>query len=395
MNAKKRVLATLNHEEPDKVPYTEHLIENPRLAAKLGFASGISLDLPNYLEFLGKFKGLNKKINTLIPLIMKNPKPYTFLLNIFNKGYFDFYKYLGVDLGVFPIAPNSNFKYFPPNYLINEFGHIYEVKTIGGRLSTYYVGGILRSERIYDNFPKLDIDQKLGFALFEAAKKNVTDDEIYVIPGIFNGLFDSISLGLGLEHFSRVLIKNKSFLRKIIADREKFYMELIKKAIDVTKTEVFMIGDDLAFNSGPFISPRFFNEFFLPAYKRISNMVHNRGVKLVFHTDGDIRPLLDGLIDCFDSIHPLQASANIDIFRIKEKYGKKICLEGNVPIELLVHGNPREISEYVKKLIKICAPGGGYMLSSGNSIVPEIPPMNYVAMLKTFKEYRDYPINVN
>ncbi|MFO8018208.1 MAG: uroporphyrinogen decarboxylase family protein [Promethearchaeia archaeon] len=393
MNAKQRVLKTLNHEEPDKVPYTEHLIQNPKLAKQMGFGAGTSINISKLLEFLGNIKGLPSRINSILPKILKRPHLYKGLLNIFNKRYFNFYKHLGVDLGVFSIAPNSYFKYVHPNYIINEFGHKYELKTLMGQFSTYYVGGVLSSEEKYDEFPKLDTEQNLGFDLFEAATKHISDEEIYVVPGIFNGIFDSISLGLGLEHFSRVLVKNQSFLRKMIADREKFYTALIKKAIDVTGTEVFMIGDDLAYNSGPFISPRYFNKFFLPSYKRISNMAHERGVKLVFHTDGDIRPLIDGLIDCFDSIHPLQASANIDIFNIKEKYGDKVCLEGNVPIELLVHETPQKVADYVKTLIKECAPGGGYMLSSGNSIVPEVPPKNYVAMLKTFRKYRNYPIN--
>ena len=169
---------------------------------------------------------------------------------------------------------------------------------------------------------------------------------------------------------------------------------MIKKALDLTDTDAFFIGDDLAYNSGPFISPRFFNRFFLPSYKKISNMVHKRGVKLLFHSDGDIRPLMPGLLECFDSIHPLQASANIDIFQFKKEFGDEICLEGNVPIEMLVHGKISEIKDYVKKLIKECGPGGGYMISSSNSIVPEIPYINYYAMLSTFRKYRNYPIRV-
>ena len=67
---------------------------------------------------------------------------------------------------------------------------------------------------------------------------------------------------------------------------------------------------------------------------------------------------------------------------------------GNVPVEMLVHQTPKDISEYVKKLLKHCAPGGGYMLSSGNSIVTEIPADNYLAMLLTYRKYRNYPIKI-
>jgi uroporphyrinogen decarboxylase len=394
MNPRERVLTTLNHEEPDKVPYHENLISNPGLAkmVKMGGESNFNLD--NLLAFAGKIKGLPKRANKIIEKILKKPNFASFFIKRFMGGYFNFYTHVGVDLGVFPIAPYSYFKYIPPNYVVNEFGHISQLKTIGGVFGAYYLRGAIRSEEIYDSWPKSDVEQPLGFMLFDAIKRHLkNDDKIYAIPGIFGGLFDSITLGLGIENFSKALIKNQSFLKKIIADRERFYTEVIKKALDLTNTDVFMLGDDLAYNSGPFISPRLFNKFFLPSYKRISNMVHKRGVKLIFHTDGDIRPLLDGLLECFDSLHPLQASANIDIFQFKKDYGDKVCLEGNVPIEMLVHSKPAEISAYVKRLLKICGPGGGYMLSSGNSIVPEIPGRNYLAMLLTFRKYRSYPIN--
>ncbi|MHA1335074.1 MAG: uroporphyrinogen decarboxylase family protein [Promethearchaeota archaeon] len=395
MNARERILTTLEHEEPDKIPYHENLIQNPGLAKRLNLGKELNSNMDQYLAFMGRIKKVPNLINKLINKIVKRPGALSFVVKKVIRNYFDFYTYLGVDLGVFPIGPYSYFKYIPPNKLINEFGAIYELKTIGGTFGNYYIGGAIQSEEIYDKFPKLDSEQLLGLMMFKAIKKKVDKEQkIYVVPGIFNGLFDSISLALGIEYFSKVLIKNQSFLKKIISDREKFFLELIKKALDETNSEIFMIGDDLAYNSGPFISPRFFNKLFLPSYKRISKAVHKRGAKLIFHSDGDIRPLMTGIIECFDSIHPLQASANIDIFEFKEQYGDKICLEGNVPIEMLVHGKIKEIKEYVKKLIKICGPNGGYILSSGNSIVPEIPYINYYTMLSTFKKYRNYPIKV-
>lgn len=396
MNPRERVLTTLDHEEPDKIPYHENLIQNPKLSKRMRMGGESNLNIDKILSFIANIKGLDKRVNKYLPKFLRNPSFASFFIKKFMGGYFNFYIHLGVDLGVFPIAPYSYFKFIRPNYIINEFGQISQLKTIGGQFSSYYIGGAIRSEKIYDNFPKLDPEQSLGFMLFDSIKRYLkNNDKIYAIPGIFSGLFDSISLALGIENFSKALIKNQSFLKKIIADREKFYIELIKKALDLTHTEDFMLGDDLAYNSGPFISPRYFNKFFLPGYKRISNMVHKRGVKLIFHTDGDIRPLMKGLLECFDSIHPLQASANIDIFQFKKDYGDQICLEGNVPIEMLVHGTTLEISDYVKKLIKTCGPGGGYMLSSGNSIVPEIPYKNYIAMLSTFKKYKNYPIRVD
>jgi len=396
MNCRERVLTTLNHDEPDKVPYAEHVIMQPELAAKMGMsAGGVPLDLGRITSFIGNIKGLPKRINKVLPRVLNNPKMIKHILQAVMKDYFKFYEKLKVDLGVFPIGPYTYYRYVPPNFVINSFGNMYELKTLGGVPSVYYHGGYFKNKEDYFNYPKPSPSEPFGKNIFKLFKKTISDDQIYVIPGVFNGIFDSTWQAFGMELFSKLLIKDTNFIKRIVRDREIYYRELAKSVIDEFNSEVFFLGDDLAYNSGPFISPRYFNTIFLPAYKRITNTLHKRGVKVIFHTDGDINPLMEGLADCFDSIHPFQASANMDIFQVKKDYGEKICVEGNVPIPMLVHGTQKEIAEYVKRLLKECAPGGGYMLSSGNSIVPEIPWKNYLTMLSTFWKYREYPIHIS
>lgn len=395
MNCRERVLKTLDHEEPDRVPYAEHLIMQPELAAKMGMsAGGTILDLEKLAKFFMNIKGFSKRINFFTPKVLNNPKSIKHILKFVMKDYFKFYVKLGVDMSVFPIAPFTYYRFVPPNFIVNTFGNMYELKTIGGVPSVYYHKGYFENKDDYFDYPKPDPSEPFGTMIYKFIKEAVSDEQIYAIPGLFNGIFDSTWQAFGMELFSKLLIKDTSFIKKVIHDKEIYYRELIKHTIDEFNLEVFFLGDDLAYNSGPFISPRYFNELFLPAYKRIVNAIHKKGAKAIFHTDGNVNSIIDGLVDCFDSLHPFQASAKMDIFQAKKDYGDKICLEGNVPIPMLVHESRETISNYVKKLLRECAPGGGYMLSSGNSIVPEIPWQNYLTMLKTFKKYRNYPINI-
>ncbi|TFF63454.1 MAG: hypothetical protein EU521_01645 [Promethearchaeota archaeon] len=399
MNARERVLKTLDLEEPDRVPYQEWLIKNPNTAQRLGFvrgAGGVKFKPEELMAFLGKIRGLPKFINNLLPKLTAKPKMFKPIIKFTMKEIFRFYIHIGVDLTMCAIGPTQWFRWVPPNYVINEFGMIFEVKNIEGVLDAYYLGGIIKNEQIYKNLPKMNPEQPLGIQLYKSLSKGIKNDEIVIAPAFTNGFFDSTYMGMGIEAFSRALVKNPSFIRRIVSDKEKAYINLIKIVLDETGSDVFFIGDDLAYNSGPFVSPRNFKKFFLPSYQRVSKVIRKRGAKFLFHTDGDIKPFLnlEGFIDCFDSIHPWQVSANMDIFEAKEKYGDKICIMGNVPVQMLVHKTPEIISEYVKKLLKFCAPGGGYMMSSGNSIVTEIPADNYLAMLLTYRKYRDYPINI-
>ena len=85
----------------------------------------------------------------------------------------------------------------------------------------------------------------------------------------------------------------------------------------------------------------------------------------------------------------------MDIFKAKEKYGDKFTLIGNVPLEMLPHGTAQDIEAYVKKLLLICAPGGGYMLASGHSITYSVSLENYEAMREAHRKYGTYPINID
>ncbi|MFX1446492.1 MAG: uroporphyrinogen decarboxylase family protein [Promethearchaeota archaeon] len=389
MNCRERILKALDHEEPDKVPYWEHLIEQPKLVKLLDFKpiKGSELKLNSNLIKIPDFKKKTLKNYGYDPIVIKP------LLNG-AQDYFKLYIKLKVDMSTYNIGPYSNFQFIAPDKAISPFGQIFQLKLHKDYLDIYYIGGNFNKENYEEQFSKINTEEPLITPLFGKVIQNVPEEQIYIIPGIFSGLFQSILEGFGIETFSRLITKEKEFMKRVIKDRENLFINIMKQNIDIFERIAFFIGDDLAFNTGPFVSPRIFNEMFLPSYKRLSNIAHKRGIKLIFHSDGDIRPLLDGLIECFDAIHPWQASAHIDIIEIKRQYGDKVCIMGNVPVAMLIHNKPREISIYVKNLLKECAPSGGYFMSSGNSIVPQIPIRNYMAMLRTFWRYRKYPIKV-
>ena len=389
MNSRERILKTLDREEPDKVPYWEHLIQQPKLVKLLNLKpiKGKELDFETEQTKLPNFNRKTLKKFGYEPIVVKP------LLDS-AKDYFRLYIKLKVDMSTYPIGPYSNFQFIPPDKAISPFGQVYQLNREKNHFDIYYSGGNFTKENYEVNFSRINPEEPIITPLFGKVIQNLPEDQIYIIPGIFSGLFQSILEGFGIETFSRLIAKEKEFMKKVIIDREKLFIDIIKQTIDTFERIAFFIGDDLAYNKSPFVSPRMFNEMFLPSYKRISKIVHKKGVRLIFHSDGNILPIIDELIECFDAIHPWQASAHIDIAEVKKQYGDKVCIMGNVPVATLIHNKPREISNYVKRLLKNCAPGGGYFMSSGNSIVPQVPIRNYMAMLRTFWRYRNYPIEV-
>jgi len=155
-------------------------------------------------------------------------------------------------------------------------------------------------------------------------------------------------------------------------------------------------GDDYAYNKGPLMSPAHFREFFYPGLCRVMGGFKELGLKVIKHTDGNIWPIIDMIVDSgIDCLDPIDKLAGMDLSAVKAQYGHRIAIKGNVDcIETLVHGTQEEVIEETKETIRAGAPGGGFILSSSNSIHSGVKPENYLTMLKTLEQHGHYPIRV-
>ena len=176
-------------------------------------------------------------------------------------------------------------------------------------------------------------------------------------------------------------------LARMVTD---YCLEVADMAIEKGSTFIVMDGD-LAYNQGPIMSPAHYDEFIGPYHREICDLVHKKGKKIVKHSDGNLTPLVPNLIEVgFDGIHPIQPQ-NMDIGDIKRKFGDRLCILGNIDCSfLLVFGKPEEVRQSVKETIEVAAPGGGYIMSSSNSIHPGCKPENYIAMAKAAREFGRY-----
>lgn len=104
-----------------------------------------------------------------------------------------------------------------------------------------------------------------------------------------------------------------------------------------------------------------------------------------------------GSIDLVDlgiaGLHPIEPAA-MDIRAVKRRYGKRLCLVGNVDVHTLAAGTPAQVETEVVGLLRDVAPGGGYMLSSGNSLASYCRIENIRAMVGTMERFGRYPIEV-
>jgi uroporphyrinogen-III decarboxylase len=115
------------------------------------------------------------------------------------------------------------------------------------------------------------------------------------------------------------------------------------------------------------------------------------GKPWVYHSDGNLFPVLDGLLRLgMDAIHPIQPSA-MDIGTMKARYGSRVCIVGNIDLDYtLTLGPPEGVDREVKERIAAAGAGGGYIISSGNSLTDYCKTENVWAMSEAVHKYGKY-----
>lgn len=187
------------------------------------------------------------------------------------------------------------------------------------------------------------------------------------------------------------LIDNPKLIKGIIEKAVDYYSELGKISAKMG-ADIAFSGDDIAGKNGLLMSPAKFKEIIYPALKRLYKNWHSYGLYVIKHSDGNLYSIMDLLIDTgLDCLHPIDPIAGMSLEKVKKEYGNKICIMGNVNCAgNLVFGTKEDVIEEVRNCIKIAAPGGGYILSSSNSIPKSVKSENYIAMVKAVKKFGRY-----
>ncbi len=201
----------------------------------------------------------------------------------------------------------------------------------------------------------------------------------------------------GMEQFFVDLVENPEFaqalLRKTL-DLCKGMMATFLEALG-DNVDIIKIGDDLGTQTSLLISPRMYRRFLKPLHAEYIAFIRQRTrAKIFFHTDGDVFPLLDDLVDIgVDILNPVQTSAGrmANLEELKKRYGKHLVFCGGIDTHrVLPYGTPEEVRQEVRRVIEALAPGGGYMLAAVHTIMDDVPAENILAMVDAALEYGRY-----
>ncbi len=151
--------------------------------------------------------------------------------------------------------------------------------------------------------------------------------------------------------------------------------------------DIILFGDDLGGQNGPLLSPKMYREYYQPYHRKLWRRAKELAdVKVMLHSCGDIEPLLEDLIEAgLDAANPVQISCpGMDAQRLKDKYGARHCFWGGGcdTRDVLPNGTPAEVARHVQEQVKILSPGGGFVFQQVHNIMANVPPENILAMFQ-------------
>jgi uroporphyrinogen decarboxylase len=212
---------------------------------------------------------------------------------------------------------------------------------------------------------------------------------------LFGRIVTPVWMYMGTETFYYALQNNEELVAALFEKVKEIQYEIFLRVIEHKCVGAVLNNDDIAHNNGLMIHPKYLRKYVFPFYKKVGDVCRDRGLGYVFHSDGDCTTAMDELIECgYQGFNPVQPNA-MDIVEVKRKWGKKLCLIGNINLDsTLTLGTPEDVKAEVHERIRTLAPGGGYMVASSNSITDYVPLENMKAMLEATFAYGQYPIRL-
>lgn len=153
----------------------------------------------------------------------------------------------------------------------------------------------------------------------------------------------------------------------------------------------FALCSDYCFNDGPFLSPEWFGEFVTPYLTRLVRGYRDQGHYVIKHTDGNIMPILDQLVEGPPhALHSLDPQGGVDIAEVKKRVGDKVCLIGNVNCGLLDSGTDEEAIGSARYALQNGMPGGGYVFATSNCVYTGMSLERYALILDVWRKEGNY-----
>jgi len=374
--SRQRVIETMEHREPDRVPLTLGITYNAYL--NLVDLLGISLEKDPIPDVWTCVEIAPEVINSL-----------------------------EIDLVHVGMMPAPGYPRHIDGKLIDEWGREWRRVDFGGSFYFELVKSPMADLTVKDleDFPWPNpLDSAITDALKEKVDwwRNNSDKAIAVAVPV--GSFQTASLLRGMEKWYMDTVLDTDFVHALmgkLADLGCIYIEQCCKAVGKEVDLIWVDYGDLGTQQGPLISKEMFDSLIKPYFKRTWGFAKTKFLeknprgKLIKHCCGGIYPFIANFIECgLDVLDPIQTTAKgMDPVKLKREFGNSLCFHGGIDTQkVLPYGTPEDVRGEVETVIGQLGPGGGYILTASHNIQVDVPPENILAMFEAAHEFGTYPL---
>lgn len=411
MNSRERVLASINHKEPDRV------------AIDLGStpSSGISAIAYNNLK---KYLGISIGHNRVYDVVQQLSQPEDALLDRFGIDVVDIGRMFNIkdsDWHAVTLPDGSQAEFpawFKPER--QEDGSYLAYNPDSTLVGKMPIGATFFDQTTFpylDGFPTdyTNLSDAMSKVVWQALAHSPWDSA--GMPDFWEQLRERalqlrkssdraimIVCGCNLFEWGTFLRRMDNFLMDIYTEPEeveKLLDALMEKHIATLKkvcaavgdvVDILRFGDDLGMDSGPFMAPEIYRKLFKPRHKMLCDYVKkNSGMKTFLHTCGSIYKLIPDLIEAgYDILNPVQTTCrDMEPERLKKEFGADVTFwgGGSDTRHILNRGTVEQVKDDVKRRLEIFNPGGGFVFNPIHNIMPDVPPENVVALFEAIDEF--------
>lgn len=206
------------------------------------------------------------------------------------------------------------------------------------------------------------------------------ETDLFVMCVTGGGFYDCMAR-MGFTSFLVDIRARRGDVESCIREAVKRNTAIAERASDAGASGI-MVGDDIAYNKGTYASPRDLRELLFPLLASQAEAIERAGALPMFHSDGDLRAVFPDIIQAgFRVIHCLEPSAGMDLGLLKREYGSRVCLMGNIDMEVLATEAEASVESAVREAISAGAPGGGFIISTSSGVLGgRIPPGHLAAL---------------
>ncbi|MFM8876573.1 MAG: uroporphyrinogen decarboxylase family protein [Anaerolineae bacterium] len=381
LTSRERVLATLNHEKPDRVPIV------------IGASNATGIKMVTY-------RRLKKLLN------LEAPERYLYDFPELGTALIDepILERLHVDVrGVLDREPQHilerNANREPDSMYFNSWGGGVTKAGPDNWFPSYHPLAETHSIEDLEKYAWPDMDDPTRVAHVRAEAQKLHQENKYALMG-------TPWLAFPVERAYEMQRMDKFYYN--MGKYPDFVVELLKKTGELCKTlmghfldecgdmiDIVKIGDDLGMQSSLMLSPKMYRNYVKPIHADYISFIKSRTkAKVFFHTDGDIFPLIPDFIEMgVDVLNPIQTSAGkmSNLPELKKQFGKNLVFCGAIDTHrVLPFGTPDDVRAEVKRVIELLGEDGGYMLSSVHTVLDDVPAENVLAMVDAVEEFGWY-----